>query len=348
MDRYEVEEFLYELKLDGPGAEYQMEMISNIHDIPIEPGADFRALNRLAWRIGDMGDRREAFIAWCRAQERCTVEDALKAACNIRLIDFHPGFDSDELLGEHALDNCLLDEYNALPDDEYAQLDRAEAGARFREQDGGRFVDGGYLVVDTDFASAETPVEEPLAYFQLRFSNRGMDSGWFNVPLTEADERFVTNCFDVEGIERLHMEYCASLPQLAGFTVTADNYGELCSLNEALIGMRSEEIQKYQALAEVLGPRKIEQARWIADHLDEHTIDLEYADPTIYAQDYLEQKYEISQRNPLVRYIDLAALGSDRLHAMGFELTRYGAVLMDDGGQEMAPAEQSFTGMTMT
>jgi len=341
MDRYEAEGFLYELKLDGPGTEQQMEMISNIYDIPVETGTDFRALNRLAQRICELGDQREGFIAWCRAQERCTVEDALKAACNIRLVEFHPGFCSDELLGEHALDNCIFEEYDSLSDETHAILDRAKVGARFREQEGGRFVEGGYLVVDGDFAGAELMPEEPLALFQVWFSNGGMDSGWLDVPLTEADERFVTRCFDVEGIEKLHMEYCSSLPQLCGFSVTADNYGELCGLNEVLSGMSGEEILKYQTLAEVLGPRKIEHARWLADHLDEHTVELAYADPAAYARDFLEQEYGMCKDDPTIQFIDLAALGKHEIQTAGYRLTAYGAVLMESAGQEMAPAEQA-------
>ena len=216
MDRYEAEQFLYDLGLDGPGAEHPMEMLYNFSDIQFEAGSDFRALNRLAWHICELGDQRDTFSAWRHAQESYTVEDALKAACNMRLICFYPGFDNDELLGEHALDNCVFEEYNELSDDAYAVLDRAKVGARFREQDSGCFVDGGYLAVDEDFAAAELPAEEPLARFQVWFSNGGMDTGWIDIPLSEADERFVSRCFGGEGLENLHMEYRSSLPQLNG------------------------------------------------------------------------------------------------------------------------------------
>ena len=82
MDRYEAEQLLYDVGLDGPGAEHSMEMIGNFSDISLEMGTDFLALNRLAQRICELSDQRPAFIAWCHGQGHCTVEDALKAACN--------------------------------------------------------------------------------------------------------------------------------------------------------------------------------------------------------------------------------------------------------------------------
>jgi len=338
MDRYEAEQFLCELGLDGPGAEHQMEMISNFSGVPLETGTDFRALNRLAQRFCELGDQRGVFIAWRHAQERCTVEDALKAACNIRLIDFYPGVCTDEFLGEHALNHYLLEEYSELPDEEYTKLDRAEAGARYREQEGGLFVDGGYLVVDEDFAAAELPAEEPLARFQVWFSNGGMDTGWIDVPLSEADERFVSRCFGGESFENLYMECRSSLPQLNRLSVTAADLQELRGLDEALAAMSGEELLKYRALAEVLGPRKIEHARWLAGDLDSFTVELAYANPAAYARDFLEQEYGMSKDDPTMQFIDLAGLGKHEIEAAGYRLTSYGAVLMEGAGQEMALA----------
>lgn len=340
MDCYEAEQLLYNVGLDGPGAEYQIEMLCNYSGVPLDVCTNFRALNRLAWLISDMGDQRETFWAWCGAQDSCSVEEALKAACNIRLIDFFPGFDNDADLGEHALNNFLVEEYNDLPDEEYAKLNRVAAGARFREQEGGLFVDGGFLAVDEDFPDVELPAEEPLARFQAWFSNGGMDSGWLDVPLSEADERFVCRCFDCENLENLHMECRSSLPQLESLSVTLADLQELRGLNETLAAMSGEDIQKFKALAEVLGPRKIEHARWLAGELDSHTVELAYADPAAYARDYLAQEYSIAENDPLLGYIDLAALGRDELQATGYRLTSCGAVLMG-GAQEMAPAEQS-------
>ena len=99
MDRYEAEQVLYDLGLDGTGAVHVIEMYSDSSGIHIDPGKDLRALNRLALQIDRMDEyQREAFRAWGTTQGVCSVENALKACFHMDMLEFHPGFDSDELL----------------------------------------------------------------------------------------------------------------------------------------------------------------------------------------------------------------------------------------------------------
>ena len=145
MDPYEVEKFLYDLGLDGYGKEHHFEFVGGFYDDDqIDWGTDFRLANCLAQRISDLGGQRDALKAWCCTQRHCTAEDALRASYNMHSITFLDGVDSDEMLGEFALDNGIFEDYNALSEEIYEALDKTKAGARMREMDGGVIVNGGW------------------------------------------------------------------------------------------------------------------------------------------------------------------------------------------------------------
>ena len=254
MEPYEVERFLYDLGHDGPGATHSIDDFNDFHDFPVDWGSDLRQMNRLAQRIADLGDSREALKAWCCAQEHCTAEDALRASHNMGSIMFIGGIDSDEELGEFALENGMIEEYNNLPDDIYEALDKTKAGTKMREMEGGVFANRGYLLVDVDFSDEPIPAEEPLAYFQVRFSDEHHDSGWCDVPLSEADEQLIGRVWGCDDLSALPFECRSIIPYLNGMISGADELPELNLLSEALNGMSDEEIQKYKALLEVIRP----------------------------------------------------------------------------------------------
>ena len=326
MDPYEMETFLYDLGLDGPCAEHHFELVDGFYDdYRIDWGTDFRLANRLTQRVSDMGDRREDFRAWCCAQGHCSVEDALRTSYNMRSITFFPGMDSDEALGEFALDNNFFEDYNALPTEIYEALDQEKVGARMREQEGGRFVEGGYLVLFEDFTQEPIP-EEPLAYFQVRFNDEQRDSGWCNVPLTEADERFISRIFDSEDLSGLPLECRSIIPQLNGIISDVYYLPGLRQFDEKLINMSGEDIQKYKVLLEVSKPDSIGRAFRFVDALAHYDVDLEYADAAAYARQYLDERYHVDEHDPLLRFTDFEGLGADMLHDDGYLSTRYGTV----------------------
>jgi len=327
MDPYEAEKFLYDLGLDGPGAEHHFEFVGGFYDdYRIDWGTDFRLANRLAQRIGEMSDRREDFRAWCCAQEHCTAADALRASYNMRSFTFFPDMDTDEALGEFALENNFFEDYNALPTEIYEALDREKAGARMREQEGGRFVEGGYLVVLEDFTNEPLPEEEPNAYFQVRFNDGNCDSGWCDIPLSKADERLITRTFGCENLSGLPIENRSIIPFLNGRISGADERFRLDRLYEALSGMSGKDILKYKALLEVVQPGDLSTALRLADNMDLYNVTPEYAEPADYGLQHAAYHYELDADCRLLDYVDLAGYGSEMLRAEGYEGTRYGAV----------------------
>ena len=327
MEPYEVEKFLYDLGLDEPGVKHGFEFVDGFYDdYRIDWGTDFRLANRLTYRIGDMGDRREDFRAWCCAQEHCTAADALRASYNMRSFTFFPDMDTDEALGEFALDNNFFEDYNALPTEIYEALDREKAGARMREQEGGVFADGGYLVVLEDFSQEPLPAEEPLTYFQVRFSDEHHDSGWCDVPLSEDNVLLIARAVGSEDLSGLPVENRSIIPYLNGMISGADELPELGLLSEALDDLSDEGILKYQALLEVVQPGTPSTALRLAYEIGHYEVTPEYADPAHYGLQHAAYTYSLDADCSLLDYVDLAGYGTEMLRAEGYEATRYGAV----------------------
>jgi len=344
MEPCEVEKFLYDLGLDGPGATYSIDDFNDFHDFPIDWGSDLRQMNRLMQRISDLGETREALKAWCCTQERCTAEDALRASYNMGSIMYMPGMDSDEELGEFALENGMLEEYNSLPDDIYEALDKTKAGAKMREWEGGVFANEGYLLVSDDFSDEPLPAEEPLAYFQVRFSDEQHDCGWCDVPLSESDERLIARVFDCENLSGLPMECRSIIPQLNGIISDVDELPELNLLSEALNSMNSVDIQKYKALLEVVQPGTPSTALQLANDLPHYDVEPQFADPAAYGRQYLDDCYHFNEHDYLLSFIDYAGFGAAMLNQDGYLPTRYGAVYMNVMAQRILAGPNTMYG----
>ena len=332
IDRYDAERFLYEQELDVPGAQYEMELVDS--DFLLALDSDFRELNRLAHRIEKMDDyQRASFTAWCETQDPCTVENALCASYNLDRIEFHPGFDSDELLGGFALESEMFEDYNGLPDEVYNMLDKAKVGTRMREMQGGVFAEGGYLVAEP-MEGLDYPQEEPLPWFQVSFSDGFVrESDWDPLPMTAEDEKEIAGYFETDSLAGLDMVCRSSLPQLGGLVSAAEELQELREMSEVLTGMNSGELQKYKALLEVTKPESISEALRLSDDMSQHRIEPGYADPAVYGRLWATG---LTEDNPLRDFIDYAGYGAAMLREHGFTATRYGAVIL---GPQMEQAQ---------
>ena len=325
MDPYEAEQFLYDHGLDVPGAVHDMKRADDLYGDHIDWGSDFRMANRLAQRISDLGDLRDRFKAWCDTQENCSVEDALRASYHLNDMEFHPGFDSDELLGEHALDNALLEEYNDLPDQIYDMLDLAKVGAQYREMTGGVFAGGGFLIPE-DLSDAQLPPEEPLRWIEVRFHSDDQESGWHEVPKSAHDEGVIANLLECDSLDGLHMDCRSLIPRLNGIASEAEELPRLRDLQSALNDMSEDEIQQYKALLEMIQPDTASAALQLANEMGYYEVETNYADPADYGRGIAEAGYDLAPDMPIFKHIDFASLGAELLESDGYVSTRYGAV----------------------
>jgi len=195
-----------------------------------------------------------------------------------------------------------------------------------REQEGGRFVEGGYLVVFEDFSGEPIPEEQP-AFFQLRFSDGNRDSGWCDVPFSVGDDSRIAAMLEQD--RGLEMECRSILPQLNGIASETSNLPGLCSLTAELNNMSGEEIQKYKVLLEAARPESVGMAFRIAEILDRYDIALECADPAAYGWQCVEDNCKFNGYDSLRDFIDYAGFGAAMLHDDGYMATRYGALYMN-------------------
>jgi len=200
VSEYDLIQALYEAKCDTPDAGYTLELDSyhehwgEYENLDLT-GTNLQELNCLAAKISGFDDyEQRCFDAYMKTQDSVTVRRLINAAYNINDIIWHP-FGNDKELGEFALDNEMIAEYESLPDSVYEALDREKAGVKFREIDGGAFVNGGYLHTnefDEIYDGITLPDSKPLSAFQVRLCHgyEG-DSVWIDLPASETALAFI-------------------------------------------------------------------------------------------------------------------------------------------------------------
>ena len=162
-----------------------------------------------------------------------------------------------------------------------------------REEQGGVFANGGYLVVAEDLAGAEIPAEEPLPLFEVKFLHGDLESPWFDLPRTVEDEARIVEFLGRDLCDDLDTVCRSSIPRLSGIVSAADELPELRLLSEALTGMSGEDIQKYKALLEVMKPETPTAALRLADEMPYYDVTLEYADPANYGLQHAAYTYSL-------------------------------------------------------
>ena len=330
-------------------------------------GAKLHEVNHLAKRISEFDEYQKlSFDAYMKTQDSFTVKQLINAAYNTNDIIWHP-FSNDKELGEMALDNDMIEEYDGLSDSVYAALDREKAGAKFREIDGGMFVNDGYLRVndfDEVYDGITLPNSKPLGLFQMQFCNDNEnDSVWLDLPATENEFAPIKDKYDVLSLHDLSMiDFNTTIPYLKKCEVSMDCFDELNLLAKKVQSMDQAEIRKFKAVLETEQPFFIKDALEISETLDKYRFAESLTHPEDYARHEIGNKFDISYEDSIMKHINLREFGNELMAKDGLIPTQYGAVYATPTAEETQSAEvakqdeadedesekQEFEGMQMT
>ena len=373
ISEYDVLLALYQAGCDAPDAEYTLEL-DHYHEHWGEyenldlTGANLQEMNFLAAKIADFDDyQKECFDAYAKTQNSITIKQAINAALNINNILWHP-FSNDKELGEFALDNEMIEEYNHLPDSIYEALDKEKAGAKFREIDGGVFVNNGYLRNDgfsEIYNGITLPDSNPLSPFQICL--HGYDETktiWVNLP-TDEDFDLQSRKHGAYGIHRLYLcDFRSAVPQInkKNCEISIDDFDELNELAKKIESMDNNQLLKYKAVLEVEQPFFIKDALDLCGKLNQYNIYSHLADPNDYGKIMVCDKFGFDYDDAIVNFIDNAEFGSELMKRNGIVPTQYGAVVVpptfeetqsneieaEQDAAEDESEDQEFEGMQMT
>ena len=369
MTEYDIIRVLYDAGCDLSDAEYMLELqYWDEYDNLDLTGVKLQEMNHFAKLISEFDEmEKESLYAYMKTQETVSIKQLINAAHNINDIILYP-FGDDEELGEFALDNEMIEEYESLPDSVYEALDKEKAGAKFREIDGGTFVYGGYLKIndfDEVYDGITLPNSKPLAMFQaeLCYDDTG-NSMVVEFPTTGTAVIATREKFKVDNIRDLYMsDFNSTIPYLSSkCEVSMDCYDELNRLAVAVHDMDQVELHKFKAVLEVEQPFFIKDVLDLTAELNKYRFASSLTHPEDYARHEIGNKFDISYEDSIMKHINLREFGKELMSKDGLIPTQYGAVYATPTAEETQSAEvakqdeadedeseeQEFEGMQMT
>lgn len=299
-------------------------------------GVSLYELNELAYRLEGMNDLYQTAFRGVVELES-SIPNAgrlIDLAENVYNIPIAQNIGTDEQLGRFLVNNelCLADE--EISDNVLEYLDYARIGREHRLRENGIIINGVYIErggeipsVQRQFAPPERPKHtvlldvESVARHILLDLPASADDIDRALELLGADQRddITLKCVD-----------CAA-PALTRLIDAAQDMDMINRLAVSLNSMDRKQLVKFKAVADAVKPINIEQAVWLAGHMDDYILDRKLHDPVDVAEDVLKVSVGIAERELLLPFLDRKGFGEAVLKQQNGALSPYGYVQRADG-----------------
>lgn len=239
--------------------------------------------------------------------ELVSVKDLINCTYGLDHVMIASNVGNDEQLGQFVIDNDLHEDVASIPDSALYLLDKKQIGKLQREQDGGVFVDGFYVVAgDYDlpevYDGRSLPQEEPSKWFAFRLKvveahQNGMDkaaesSEWINLPISKTEANRIAQRYNASCIEDcVCYDFESSIPQITERNFRdMDDFENYNRLAEMMLNMSPSDQVKFKAVLEAephLQYLNILGILDAAEHLDEYELSYYSDSAASFYKDYL-------------------------------------------------------------
>lgn len=248
---------------------------------------------------------------------------------------------NDHELGQHVIDNDLHPDIAALPEDSLRFIDRREAGAWLREQEGGVYIDGKYIVTGeyryTEiYDGTMLPEHEREDRYVFRIGIAAKENGeakqWISLPVMRLEADRIAKSFGVEKIENCAcVGFESAIPQIEEKDIRDLNgFAKLNFIASQYIKMSPAYRMKYKAVLYRRDRFDLDYALESLQQLDRYELDpgVEYADD--YFREYLCRHLDTRFDTAWLDNMNLQREGQTLKERTGTKLTPYGAVSAPD------------------
>ena len=248
---------------------------------------------------------------------------------------------NDHELGQHVIDNDLHPDIAALPEDSLRFIDRREAGAWLREQEGGVYIDGKYIVTGeyryTEIYDGITLPEqgrEDRYVFRIGIAaeEKGEAKQWISLPAMRLEADRIAKSFGVEKIENCAcVGFESAIPQIEEKDIRdLSGFAKLNFIASQYIKMSPAYRMKYKAVLYRRDRFDLDYALESLRQLDRYELDpgVEYADD--YFREYLCRHLDARFDTEWLDNMNLQREGQTLKEKTGTKLTPYGAVSAPD------------------
>ena len=315
---------LADTRLDAPTVDELNFFASRVNALPDD---ELAALGGVFLHRGNLGEFEDGL----------TMKDLINMTYGLDGVMIAPNVANDEQLGQFVIDNEMNDDIAALSDEIIELLDRERVGRRQRENEGGEFMNGRYVVAG-GFESPEVydgvtlPAEEASeAVFRLHIAAPDAEEGAtvaVELPMTQESIDLFAQEHDGQPIGSfviVNME--SGIPQITGSQFgSMDNFVLLNGIAQAYSEMNVGERMTFKAALQAQGGLSgdLSDILETAESVREYELAAFVSDEAEFFKEYLAHSLPTDFD---VRWLDTLAISTDSLHL----LERLGATVTDYG-----------------
>lgn len=305
-------------------------------------------MNFFAKRLDSLNEEeRLAFRAVSRRilpenpeDEIISIKDLINCTYGLDQVMIASNVGSDEQLGQFVIENDLHEDVASVPDNALYLLDRRQIGRLQRENEGGVFLDGFYVVAGgyemPKVYDGKTLPDEKAAsdwVFSLRLSKDAIDDPydeqeWVDLPLSDKQIEGVKRINDGKDFPDMYCHaFLSTIPQIQ--SPIFSDMQEFYSLNilaRRMAEMFPDEQVKFKAVLSAEQPHSIMDAVDIAMHLDEYELSY-YSDSAAsfykdYLRHFMDSRFDSAWLDTLLTQNE----GERLLQRLGAAETPYGVI----------------------
>ena len=315
---------LADTRLDAPTVDELNFFASRVNALPDD---ELAALGGVFLHRGNLGEFEDGL----------TMKDLINMTYGLDGVMIAPNVANDEQLGQFVIDNEMNDDIAALSDEIIELLDRERVGRRQRENEGGEFMNGRYVVAG-GFESPEVydgvtlPAEAISdAVFRLHIAAPDAEEGAtvaVELPMTQESIDLFAQEHDGQPIGSfmiVNME--SGIPQITGSQFgSMDNFVLLNGIAQAYSEMNVGERMTFKAALQAQGGLSgdLSDVLETAESVSEYELAAFVSDEAEFFKEYLAHSLPTDFD---VRWLDTLVISTDSLHL----LERLGATVTDYG-----------------
>ena len=272
-----------------------------------------------------------------------SMKDLINTTYGLNEIMIAADVGNDEQLGEFVIENDMHEDVNSVPDNALYLLDRKQVGKLQRENEGGTYVDGFYVVageyeMPEIYDGKTLPAEEPSQWFafRLKVAEAPVNSSdetegsaeWISLPMYKSEANRIAKLHNEGCIEDcVYFGFESAVPQITDEMFgDMQDFDKLNKLAKEMLEMSPAEQVKFKAALSADTPKTIDGVLDIAEHLDAYEFSPLSDSDERFFKEYLLHHLDSRFDSEWLGTLMLRTESSILLDRLGATVTEYGVI----------------------
>jgi hypothetical protein len=276
--------------------------------------------------------------------ELVSMKDLINLTYGLKDIMVFPEIKNDEMLGEFVIENNLHPDISAIPDQSLYLINKEMIGKLHRENEGGVFVDEGYVftseyerpeiydgkrLLEEDkglefwYAFRLEIVKEPKGGEEVQETN-----DWLSLPAELRDLEAYAKKYGKKDIKDcVYLGFESAIPQ-----IKEHHFGDMRKIHDLNVlakmymEMPPTDKMKFKAVLEAGDVSNLEKMISIAWRIDKYELDAQIDNPTEYFKEYIARHLDKDFDREWLDSLSIYNEGRTLLNRTSASITSYGAV----------------------